>query len=380
MDSNNKDNYVMIPNNTVQNLSFDKTNKPSLIQLYGKRTVVYLKQLIELQNIREDIHFSTDMILWMSNIGLNIKRERKYFKDFLLALNKNNLIKFPSIIDLNKLQSNDFLVAKLNIYEHKEDKDNNKYKINYFMLLDSEYDTIINKYSGDLDKYNLLNLFCNIKSRIKRNPDNVSPAEREPEVAYPSYDTIMSDIFIESDKTLKKYIDALVELDLIRFDCAGDMIFKIADSQPIRRKSNFTYTLFRPQWEIELESAISLFKSRKKKSGWDFLTKDKEISANEKRSITQRINMLEKISTLTQTQKKELAKLKRQQEKWKKEYDNKVNIRKLEEDKLKADNPNKELSEIYAGMGFDRKAERADKDEANYIDWDEEESEYEEDW
>jgi hypothetical protein len=366
--NSNKDNYVMIPNNAVQNLVSDKINKPSFIQLYGKRTIVYLKQLIELQNIRENIHFSIDMILWMSNIKTNIAREKKYFKDFLLEINKNSLIELYDIskIDLKKLQSNDFLIAKLNIYEYKED-----YKTNYFLLFDSEYDTIINKYSGDLDKYNLLNLFCNIKSRIRRNTNDVSPAKRQPEVAYPSYEIIMKDIFIESDKTLKLYIDALVELDLIRFDYAGDMIFKITGSQPIRRKANFTYTLFRPQWEVELDNAISLFKSRKRKSGWDFLTKDKEISANEKRSITQRINMLEKISTLTQTQKKELAKLKRQQEKWKKEYDNKVNIRKLEEDKLKAENPDKELSEIYEDMGLDRKAERANIDEQEFIDWEE---------
>jgi hypothetical protein len=152
------------------------------------------------------------------------------------------------------------------------------------------------------------------------------------------------------------------------------MIFKIADSQPIRRKANFTYTLFRPQWEVELENAISLFKSRKRASGWDFLTKNKEVSANEKRSVTQRINMLDKISKesiLTQTQKKELIKLKRQQEKWKKEYNDNIDIRKLEEDKLKTDNPDKELSEIYEDMGFDRKAERANKDEEEFIDWDE---------
>lgn len=297
------DNFVMIPNKAVQNLNYNQIENPSYIQLYNKRTIVYTKQLIDLQNINNQIYFSIDMILWMANIKNNIVREKKYFKDFLLQIHKNNLIELDNNIDLDSLKANDFIIGRLNIYE-RNDKGS---PINYFLLLDSEYDTIINKYSGDLDKYNLLNLFCNIKSRIKRNPDNISPAERELEVAYPSYDTIMKDIFIESDKTLKKYIDTLVDLDLIRYDCAGDMIFKIADSQPIRRKSNFTYTLFLPQWEIELESAISLFKSRKKKSGWDFLTKDKEISANEKRSITQKINMLEKISKesiLTQTQKK----------------------------------------------------------------------------
>ena len=76
--------------------------------------------------------------------------------------------------------------------------------------------------------------------------------------------------------------------------------------------------------------------------------------------------MLEKISvdiTLTQTQKKELSKLKRQKEKWKLEYDTSADIKKLEEDKLKSLNPDKELSEIYGDMGFEAKEDRAFEEE-----------------
>ena len=369
MNNNSNENYIIIPNNVVQNITVDTINKNSYIQLFGKRTVAYLKQLIELQNHREDIHVSVDMIMWLLNVENNIKREKVYFKDFLSELSKNSLISLVNEINLLSLSASDFIIVKLNIYDYKEDKDGNKYKTSFFILKDSEYNSIMS-YSGNLDKYNLLNLFCNLKSRMWKNDKDASPAERIPEVAYPSYDTIMRDIFIESDKTLKQYIDTLVELDLIRFDCAGDMIFNIDGSQPIRRKSNFTYALFKPQWELELEHAISLFKSRKRANGWEFLTKDKEISANEKRSVTQKINMLDKLSidsTLTQIQKKELVKLKRQQEKWKLEYDNKVDIRKLEEDKLLANNPNQELSEIYEEMGCERKADRAEAIEESII-------------
>jgi len=354
MNNNSNENYIMIPNNVVQNITIDTINKNSHIQLFGKRTVAYLKQLIELQNHREDIHFSVDMIMWLLNVKNNIKREKVYFKDFLSELSKNSLISLVNEINLLSLSASDFIIVKLNIYDYKEDTDGNKYKTSFFILKDSEYNSIMS-YSGNLDKYNLLNLFCNLKSRMWKNDKDASPAERIPEVAYPSYE---------------QYIDTLVELDLIRFDCAGDMIFNINGSQPIRRKSNFTYALFKPQWELELEHAISLFKSRKRANGWEFLTKDKEISANEKRSVTQKINMLDKLSidsTLTQSQKKELVKLKRQQEKWKLEYDSNVDIRKLEEDKLLADNPNQELSEIYEGMGCERKADRAEVIEESII-------------
>ena len=193
------DNYVMIPNNIVQNITYDKTNENSYIQLYGKRTVIYLRQLIELQNINNNIYFSSDLILWMSKIQTNIPRERKYLIKFFTQIHEDSLINFHDKIDFVNLSPSRFIIAKLNIYEYSKDG-----KIqNYFMLKDSEYDSIMG-YSGNLDKYNLLNLFCNIKSRIKRNANDISPAQRVPEVAYPSYETIMHDIFIESDKALKQ--------------------------------------------------------------------------------------------------------------------------------------------------------------------------------
>jgi len=360
--------YSQIPNNSVQNIISNELNKPSFIQLYGKRSIVYFKQLIELQNIREEIHFSIDMIIWMMGLkkSPNIKREKNYFKDFLLNIHKNSLITFSNDINFQELSFSEFLIAKLNIYNYKEKKDGGKQKINYFELLDSEYNKIMNEYSGELDKYNLLNLFCNIKSRIKRNDKDVLPSNRQPEVAYPSYKLIMEDIFLESEKTLRKYIDELVKLNLICFDYAGDMIMKNEGQKPIRRKANFTYALFKPECEIELENAISLFRSQKRALGWSFLSKDKEILADEKRSITQKINMLEKLSkdkTLSQSQKKELRLLKRKQEKWKREYDEGVDTREIEENKLKSENPDKTLSEIYEDMGFDAKAERAYEEE-----------------
>jgi len=372
--SNEINNFNQIPNNIVQNINIvnKDTNetifKPSIIQLCGKKSVVYFKQLIELQNVRGNIHFSIDMILWKMGLkeSLNIKKERKYLKDFLIDIHKISLISFVNEINLDNLSSNDFIIAKLNIYDYKDDKNGNPQKIKYFMLLDSEYNKIINEYSGNLDKYNLLNLFCNIKSRIFTNSADTLVSERKPEVSYPSYKVIMEDIFIESAKTLRKYIDELVKMNLIMFSYAGDMIMKNDNGKPIRRKANFTYILFKVGWEEELKHAISLFKNHKRAEGWSFLTKEKEISADEKRSITQKINMLNKLSenkTLTQSQKKELKVLKKKQEKWKVEYDEGIDTRKLEEIKLKSENPNKHLYEIYDDMGFYTKAERAYEEE-----------------
>lgn len=288
--------FIMIPNNIVQNIIVDGKENPSYIQLYGKRTVAYIMNMLKLRNINDDINFSIDMILWMNKLEGNNKREKKYFKDFLLNIHKNNLIDLNNNID-SELGYNDFMTGKLNIHEYNK---NGEY-INCFKLIFSEYDKIMNDYDGKLDKYNLLNLFCNIKSRIKKNNESVSFNERELEICFPSYETIMDDIFVESHKTLKKYIDALVELNLIRFGYSGDMIFYPENSPPIRRKANFIYVLVRPQWEEDLNDSISLYKSRKMTLGWKFLTEEKEILSNEKRSITQKINMLGKLSNQEKT-------------------------------------------------------------------------------
>jgi len=367
------DNYNMLPNNSVQTIENNDLIKDSFVQLYGKRAIAYFKELVELQNIRGNICFSIDMILYKLNIKDNIARERNYFKDFLIKTHKDSLIIIlDEGIDLTKLSSSKHITCKLNIYDYGKSKDKNDnekpQKIKYFMLLDSEYNKIMCEYSGDLDKYNMLNLFCNIKSRIKKNANDTFISNKMPEVSYPSYKLIMEDIFIESEKTLRKYIDELVNLDLIRFDYAGDMIMKNDNGKPIRRKANFTYILFKPGWEEELKHAIILFKNQKRAMGWSFLSKDKEILADKKRSITQKINMLEKLSkekNLTQSQIKELRLLKRKQEKWKVEYENNISIREIEENKLKELHPDKELYEIYDDMGYENKAERAYNEDEN---------------
>lgn len=324
-----EDPYIMIPNIIVQNIKHgEEVVEFSYVRLFGKKAVVYLRQLLELQNIKGYSYFSTNMIMWMSKIKNNMQREKKYFKEFLMKLKESSLIVCTD--DIDNISANDFISVKMDIYKHKE---NGKIK-NYFKLMDSEFNTIMDDYSGKLDKINLLNLFCNLKSRIRRNAVGVLPLDRQPEVCYPSYETIKHDISIESDKSLKLYINALVELDLIQYDYAGDMIITSND-QTIIRKANFIYVMVAQGWEDELSKGVSQFKKGKEKDGWYFMPKEKEISANEKRSITQKINILEKLAkqtTISQFQKEELAKLKQEKEKW--SCTTKVNVPKLEVQKL----------------------------------------------
>ena len=368
-------NFVMIPNKAVQNLDSGEIEKPSFIQLYGKRTISYLRNLLKLENRDKEINFSIDMILWMQKEKGRLDHEKTLLKNFFKKLqiksdNNKSIIEFVDDVDFKK--SSNFMTAELDIYDYKK-KDGTdelpKKIINFFMLMDTEY-KIIMSYEGKLDKYNLLNLFCNIKSRIHRNKDNFNMMDREYEIAYPSYERIEKDIFIESDKTLKEYIDALVELDLIRYDYAGDMKMKVGN-QTHRRKSNFTYVLHsNVNWEVDLKESMEAHRKKKRSEGWSFISKQDEISADEKRSITQKIHALENIEKknklLTQSQEKELAKLKRLEEKFRPKY-TEDNAKELEEKKLLEENPDKELWEIYYEKELVKKALRA-KREA-YPEW-----------
>lgn len=352
------DSYLRIPNIAVQNITHNNVTDNSYVQLFGKKAVAYIRSLLLIQNMRGYVYFTINMILSMLNISKNIFRERKYFKDFLMLLINSQLIECDR--DINCLNPDEVICLKLNIYEY----DDNNNITNFFMLKDSDFD-LINGYSGDLDKYNLLNLFCNINSRIKRNPKDTHIADKFPEVCYPSYQTIKDDIFIENDSTLKKYIDTLQDMDLIRYKSCGDMIFKIDGQQPIRKKANFTYILYAQGCEEWLEQSVTNYRSKKRKDGWSFLSDVKEQSADESRSLTQKINYLENLKVLTQQQKKDLAKLKRKKARITFNID--VDVRKLEETKLKNENPNKDLSEIYEEMGYTAKADRAFHDEIKQL-------------
>lgn len=377
---NDVDNYKMIPNIAVQDIRDKNKNitQYSFVQLYGKKIIAYLYMMLEFQNNKSCVNFTINMLCKMLGANKNnISRERTYLKDVITSLAKNQLI---NIILINNkpivkdycLGADDVITLELNILEIDKDKAKK-----YFMLMDSEYSLIMTKCSVDLDKYNVLNLFCNIKSRINKNKKDVACTERKYEVAYPTYKIIKEDIFLQSDKTLKQYIDELVKLDLIRVGYVGDKIIYI-DEKPIRKNSAFTYILFRKGWETELKDAISDYKNKAKNDGWTFLSKEKEFEANIKRSTSQKIIILEKKETLTISDKKKLSRLKREQENWKYNIDTNVDVRKLEEDKLKKDNPNKTLTEVYIDMGYEAKADRAEEEQLksnreDKLPWEEEE-------
>lgn len=307
VNQNEEKSFIRIPNKFVQNHCNEiGDNVDSYIYTYGKRIVCYIMKLIELETKKKEVYFTIDGLIDIAQIDLVIRKAREEIKDVL------NIMQIEGIIlsdidfsDKSNIKSTDFIKIKLNI-SHED---------GFFLLYEDDYNKIM---SCDtiLDKYNLLNLFCNISSRIYRVNEEIDKnitLDYRREVAYPSYEKIMDDININYKKSLQQYIDKLVELDLIRFDNAGDKFRVNRSGKLIRSMSNNTYILYsNSNWEQELKEAIRIYKKAEKLKGWEFLSKDREITSNERRSITQKINVLNKLKesgAITKKQEKELNKL-----------------------------------------------------------------------
>ncbi|MGL4912171.1 MAG: hypothetical protein ACRC3Y_07025, partial [Romboutsia sp.] len=124
---------------------------------------------------------------------------------------------------------------------------------------------------------NLLKLFCNIKSRIYKRKSDAEIIEGKYEVCFPSYAMISSETGI-SDNNIKRYLDILVGLDLIRYKKSGTIVNK--ENGKAKDGAN-TYALFNENSEEEIKSSINLYKSKERAKGNVF--KNSKISNNVKK-------------------------------------------------------------------------------------------------
>lgn len=171
------------------------------------------------------------------------------FRNILSLLQYENIIKCDD--DLSKIKPKQVYKCELLI-----DLDNQ-----YIKLYEFEKDKILNQSVINIDNLKLLTLYCYLKSRMyARNNDNILERDGgKAETCYPTYSAIADDINI-TEGIIKKYIDILVQLDLIRYDNAGLYYFK-NDKNKITRESANTYTLYKDGWENELKLCIKQHKS-----------------------------------------------------------------------------------------------------------------------
>lgn len=287
-----KINYTMIPNRFVQK---NQESESVLKTMQNKKLIAYIKVISEATSAKGYSYFSIENILNECKISVQT-RNTKELRNVLSEMESLNYIDLLGE-DIQKTNPLKMIKCKLNIFEIN-DKDE---KINYFKLLDNEWNTIIN-YSGKEDKFNILNIFCTLKSRMW-NGEAYSSREK---VAYPSYENISESTGVTWSKSIKKYLDILSDkLELIAYTNAGDRT-----NGKIRLTSNNTYILRSVEnYKEELKNAINTYEKYQLKNGFTIVKT--EESTNEKRRITSTINALEntkKYQELTTEQNEKLEK------------------------------------------------------------------------
>ena len=130
----------------------------------------------------------------------------------------------------------------------------------FFMLYEYEKELILGLNNCEVDNIKVLVFYCYLKARMFNKPSAekyTDFTELKPSVCYPPYKSINRDINL-SESIIKRYIDLLVKLNLIRVGNAG-LWHYVGDSKNVYESTN-VYTLYADGWEKELGRSIRQYK------------------------------------------------------------------------------------------------------------------------
>lgn len=188
--------------------------------------------------------------------------------------------------DIDKIKNNELVKCRILI-----DLDNN-----FFILKRNELYSILEYKNKSIDNMILLKLFCYLKARIykRENKKELYLNGGKAETCYPSYNKIYNDIGI-SEGVINKYINILVELNLIRCDNAG--VYYHKDNIKNKKESPNTYALYDKEeyYKDELKESIKFFRSRKENEGYIFVKNKKNPYKNNNRKLNGELGALTKL-------------------------------------------------------------------------------------
>lgn len=247
------------------NIFISSEGERSLINITNsKYTSIIIDYLNINTNRNNESMFSLEDIILYCNLKLNKNKGKSNDTIKNLIVNLINL-KVITNINLNTKNISNLQKCILNIF--KTDSCGNVY--NYIQVTDYERNKIFNYDKQKIDKTMLFNLYCHLKARMYKRKNNysLSITGGKAQVCYPSYKSIENDILIKPS-TIKKYIDILSDIDLIRYDNAGTYI-----KDGNKYKSSNTYVLYdeNGEWKYELEQGIKFFKKLKESNGYKFI-------------------------------------------------------------------------------------------------------------
>jgi hypothetical protein len=213
---------------------------------------------------------------------------------------------------------------------------------NNFFIFDEENRDKIFSYSGkekSVDKLKVFLFYCYLLSRIRQNSDGTTG------VCYPSYMQIKKDTDL-SEAIVKKYIDILVELNLIRVGNAGVFYYE-EDRLKRSMESGNVYALYdeHGDWNEKIKNSIKIYKNNHPEKV--FIKNYKNNNKSENGYIS-RITYLEKQGKATKKQLEKRDKLLEKKQNLDSDDSIKFTIKSLLDD---PDNKDKLLSDIYYERG-----------------------------
>lgn len=267
-------NYVQLPNSLFIPT---KENKESIIKaLKDDRVILVLIYLSNNINRKDVVNFTLeDMIISCGyKPSTKANESNQQFKSLLADLLKLNMFK-PIDLNIDDIKPKSMYKLILSV----------DYESGFIQLFDKEKDVILNSKVKEIDNKKLLTYYCYLKARMYKckDGDNVSKDGGRAEVCFPSFQGIHDDIGI-SDKSIDKYNDALVKLNLIRIGNAGKY-YHSNDPNKIIRESVNIYTLYTEQdevWQLNLKEGIKYYKSLEKNYNKVFIG-NKEYKNNDRK-------------------------------------------------------------------------------------------------
>lgn len=266
-------NFVKFPNKLFYSLEGDKKSILQQINdiklINGDKVLSILEYLYFSVNRKDIIKFTLeDMIISCGNKPKTGQGKcNEQYQIILSKLQELHIISFAKGLNINKIKPKDLITCKFNDYiETVTDKETGEITDSFYIeLFDTEKDKIINYNKEKIDNLKLLIYYCYLKARIYKRSAKELPLNAgggRSETCFLKYNKINDDLGL-SDKSIKKYNDILISLNLIRIKNPGHWHY--ADDELINKKEspNF-FTLFNNDEEDakhQLNEAIKSYKN-----------------------------------------------------------------------------------------------------------------------
>lgn len=268
--------YVQLPNKLFY--TTEEKDK-SIIKIIKNDNTLLTLGYLYINTNRKDITVFTieDLILscGYKEVDRHKGKNLDQFKYILNQLKELKIITYD--FDFNNIKPTQLIKCKLNLIKEHE---------GFIQLYDWEKEKILTSKIKEIDNKKLLMYYCYLKSRIykraKSDGDLIAMGGRA-EITWVGYRTITDDLDIE-DRTIKKYNDALVKLNLIRIGNAGLWHYK-NDSNKVVRESNNIYTLYTKEediWKLNIKEGIKFYKQQEKENGKVFINNQEYKNNNRK--------------------------------------------------------------------------------------------------